>query len=207
MRIQGQRSLAISRAVLWSLIHDPFTLRQVIPGCRSIEATAADAYNLSFALRVGKVEEALDGSLAFEDVSHPDGFGVWAAARNEHGGIACHGHVTLDETAPGTTELRYDLTFDFSGRPGTISPRLQQTTARALLRRSFEALEQQAAIRIRVYTTTPPLPPGERPLPALPDPDAIVMRRRLMVVLAALLAVLLLGRGIGRKPAASEPTT
>lgn len=203
MRIQGQQSFATSRTVLWSLIHEAFTLQLVIPGCQSIEATAADAYNLSLATRVGKVEEAFDGTLIFEDASHPNSFGIQATARNEDGAITCHGRVSLDETIPGATELRYDLTFDFSGRPGTISPRLQQTTARAMLRRSFEALERQVAIRTRVYTTAPPPPTGERPLPALPDPDVIIMRRRLLVVLAALLAVLLLRRGVGRAAAAS----
>lgn len=205
MRIQGQRSFAISRRVLGSLIHDPYTLQQIIPGCRSVEATAADAYNLSLALRVGKVEETFDGTLLFADAGTAHGFGIQATARNEDGAITCHGHVSLDETTPGATELRYDLAFEFSGRPGAISPRLQETTARAMLRRSFEALERQAAIRTRVYTTTPPPPAGDPPLPALPDPDTIVMRRRWLVVLGALLTILLLRRGLGRAPAPTNP--
>lgn len=204
MRIEGQQTIAASRPIVWSLIHDPVILRRLLPGCKSLEPSAADEYWLELAVRIGPSVEHLSGTLRFDQTAAPQRFAFNIDVGSAFGGVISHGRVVLEERGPDLTTLLYDAEIDLTGRPATVSARMLETTARSFARRSLEALAQQVAIRTRVYTTTVSSPQLVEKTSGAPrrDADRVVLERRLLFLLSIVLAAVALWRKAGRDRAA-----
>lgn len=205
MKIEGQQTYATSRDVLWSLLHDPVTLTRILPGCESLEAVSADEFRGSFAVRVGQTVETFSGTLSLSRALPPHSYDFVAQGNNSDGGIHCRGRVTLRAEVPDSTTLAYEADIDVAGRPTQLTDRMLLTTARSFARRSLEALQQQVAIRTRVYTTSAGTPPvgwgGESALraPTSQALDRLLFRRRLITAALVLLAALLFFRRAGNR--------
>lgn len=199
MRIEGQRTYAASREILWALLNDPFALQRCWPGCRSLEAIGPDEYRAEMEVRVGRVVERFNGALHREQVIPYLGFNFVADGQNPDGSLLARGRITLEDAAGGDTTLGYEIDLNVAGRPATVSERMLLTTARSLLRRSLDALESEAATRTRVYTTTV-TGPETRVMPVEASRRLLTMGRWLALALA-LLGALLLWRGLERRQA------
>lgn len=199
MRIEGQQTYAAGREVLWSLLLDPVILERVIPGCESFEAVAANEYRVTVAVRIGQIVEQFAGSLHLEPTSTRQSMLFRVEGQNPDGAVRCSGRISLQEQGGEATMLSYEADFDVTGRPAGVSSRMLETVARSFARRSREALQRQVEIRTRVYTTTTRR--EEQPIVSpttIDDLDQIVIRRRVLAVISAILAILLVWRSIGR---------
>lgn len=205
MRIEGQQTYATSRDVLWSLLHDPITLARILPGCESLEAVSADEFRGSFSVRVGQTEETFSGTLSLSRAFPPQSYDFVAQGDNPDGGILCKGRVTLRAEVPDSTTLAYEADIDVSGRPAQLTERMHLTTARSFARRSLDALQQQVAIRTRVYTTSAGNSPagwgansGPR-APSSPALESLMFRRRLITSALVLLVAFFFLRRAGNR--------
>lgn len=201
MKIEGQQTYPATKEVVWSLLHDPLTLEKLIPGCRSIEVVAPDEFRLTVDVRIGQVLEHLEGTLRFDSLVPGHSYGFIAEGGNGDGAINCHGSVRLENLGPELMTLAYEADIDATGRPATVSTRMLQTTARSFARRSLEALQHQVDIRTRVYTTNTSVEADVRHTQPAEDLDRLVIRRRLLVVLAVLVAALFLRQRADRQQA------
>lgn len=200
MRIEGQQSFAAGQEALWSLLQDPVILPRLLPGCESLEAVSTHEYRGTLILRVGQAVESFTGVLSLERLSPPHSFDFRAEGRNSDGAASARGHITLQTDGPETTTLVYNAEFDVTGRPSSVSPRMLQTTARAFARRALESLQQQVAIRTRVYTTTTTrAEPAAAAAPSSTAIDHLVFQRRVAMVICTLLAALFVMRRAGRQ--------
>ena len=201
MRVDGERTFAAGQEVLWSLLHDPISLKQLLPGCESLTAAPADEYRGTLSIRIGQIVEQYEGTLRLEPIVPGRSYSFHAGGRNPDGAVNVAGRVTLHPEGPETTRLAYEADFAVEGRPALVSDRMLVTTARSFARRSLDALQHQVEIRTRTYTTT--TAPPAHPLPPAPsteDIERLVIRRRVMAVLSVLLA-LLIWRNISRRGA------
>lgn len=199
MKIEGQRTFAANREVLWSLLHDPYVLKRCWPGCESLEAIGSDEYRAVLEIRIGQVIERFDGTLHLEHVVPYQGYRFVADGQNSDGSIVVRGRIVLEEAAGGGTTLSYETDVNVSGRPATVSSRRLITTARAFARCSLDALEKEAAVRTRVYTTTT-AEPDETFTPSAGAVRHMVQRRRWLMLVLTLLGALVLWRRLERRP-------
>lgn len=199
MRVEGEQTYAAGREVIWSLLYDPITLKQLVPGCDSLELVSSDEYRGRLSIRVGQMVEQFSGTLRLEQMVPGHSFTFQAEGQNPDGAVNASGRISLHSDGVEMTRLAYEAEFAATGRPAQVSERLLLTTARSFARRSLEALQRQVDIRTRTYTTTTAKP--ERtlsPSSTTDDLDRLVIRRRVMAVLSFLL-VLLVWRSIGRR--------
>lgn len=199
MRVEGEQSYAAGREVIWSLLIDPITLKQLLPGCDSLEVVSSDEYHGRLSIRVGQIAEQFSGTLRLEQMIPGHSFTFRAEGQNPDGAVNASGRISLHSEGVEMTRLAYEADFGATGRPAQVSERLLLTTARSFARRCLEALHHQVDIRTRTYTTTTDRP--ERTLaPSVntDDPGHLVIRRRVMGVLSILL-LLLVWRSIDRR--------
>jgi carbon monoxide dehydrogenase subunit G len=196
MRIEGQQVFSAKSEVLWALLHDPFTLEQLLPGCEAFEPGAAGEFAVTLSLRVGQTIERFVGTLQLERATSIDGFVFRAEGDSPNGSVSSRGRVYLEEEGSGATAVRYEADVEVDGRLGTLSPRLLETTARAFTRRCLETLERQVALRTRVYTTSISLPGESRPAPPAAAIRQLALVRRALTVVVFLMTALFLWRGI-----------
>lgn len=196
MNIEGQQTFAANAETLWSLLHDPFVLAKIIPGCELLESAGPHEYRLTLNTRLGQNYERLSGTLYFQRVNPFRGFDFVAEWTNREGSMAGRGRVVLESQEDGATTLSYAADIDAGGRFGQIAPRMMQTTVRSFTRRSLEALEKQVALRTHIFTTS-----TVQPFATTTTPDGRETAGQLRGLLAfgsLLLAIVLFWRGINQ---------
>lgn len=196
MRFEGQQSYPAEPETLRQLLNDPVALRNIIPGCQTLEATSPNEYQLRLSLRIGQNIESFDGVLALEHAAPMGDFIFRAAGTAANTAVTVHGRLMLNWQPGGETLLTYEADAA-AETPLAISARLRQTTGRAFGRRCLENMAQQVAIRTRVYTTSAVAPVAAAPAGAAQHRAEV--RRRLSLVAVLALLALLLGRGLSRR--------
>ncbi len=199
MIVEGRRTYAANSEILWSLLHDPDTLKRILPGCDVLEAGAGDELRLTIDTRIGPATEHLIGTLRFDRVAPHRSFEFTAESGNRSGALTARGRVSFEPESGERTVLVYEAGIEAGGGFAQVSPRLMQTTMNALARRALEALEREAALRTRVFTTTTMLPAPEREARSTTAVDRLAPYRRLLVIGPILLALALIIRGIDRR--------
>lgn len=198
MKISGRQLLPVDPAVLWSILHDPLALKDVLPGCESLEAIGSDEFRVALTLRIGPITDRFTGLLKLNQVNVLSDLDFQAEGESPNGLVSCRGRFLLETDAGVDTALCYEADIEVGGRLAQMSPRLLETTARSFARRCQEGLEKQVAMRTRVYTTTTAPPPGPPQLQPSPmDPRHWLRRAVFWVVIS--LGVISISRVLERR--------
>ena len=145
MRFEGQQSYPAEPETLRQLLNDPVALRNIIPGCQTLEATSPNEYQLRLSLRIGQNIETFDGVLALDHASPTGDFTFCAAGTAANTAVTVNGRLMLNRQPGGETLLTYEADAA-AETPLAISARLRQTTGRAFVRRCLENMAHQVAI-------------------------------------------------------------
>lgn len=201
MKIEGRRTFAAGPETLWSLLHNPDVLKRVLPDCDMLEAVAPDEFKLTLNTRIGRDIEHLTGVMHIDRVTPCQGFDFEAESENRPGYLYARGRVSLEPEGAGATTLIYEAEIEPRGRFARISPRLMQTTMNAIARRSLEALEFEVALRTGTFTTALTSPAAVIAARSTEIYDLVSFLRRLLTIALALLGIVLIVRGLGRRRA------
>jgi carbon monoxide dehydrogenase subunit G len=127
---------------VWTAMFDPDVMRQVLPGCRSLERVAPEKFDVTLAAGIGVLRGVFTGSVQFADLEPPKRCSMAIAAQGSLGRVAGNGTITL-APAGGDTTLTYDATFTFAGPMAGLGEGLMRSVAGALTREAvgrFSAL-------------------------------------------------------------------
>ncbi len=195
MKIEGQRSYSVGRDVLWSILSDPVSVGRLLPGCEVFEPVGSDLYRLVVDIRLGRVVERVAGAVSVTHIEPYRSLAFLAQGQSPGAPAECRGRIELKDAGDDAATLIYEVTLA-PGEALSTSPRMLETTARAFVRRALDALEQEAAIRTRVYTTTTRT---VEPIIRSTPPDAAIRRlafaRRVLGLGLLVLIVWFLSRG------------
>ena len=147
MDMQGSRMLAVTREQAWQALNDPEMLKACIPGCERFEASDANAYNMTAAIKIGPVAARFNGRVQLSDIVAPQSYTLGFDAQ---GGVAGFGKgraaVQLLPTDDGC-ELRYTVHSTVGGKLAQLGQRLIDGAAKSLaedfFRRFDEALQRR----------------------------------------------------------------
>src|ERR1700730_18551235 len=139
MEMIGTASIPRNREAAWKALNDPEVLRQVVPGCETLEMVADDRMRAQVALKVGPVKARFTGDISFSDVVPPVSYVLVGEGK---GGIAGFAKgtatVKLEEVGPDETLLHYHARVDVGGKLAQLGARLLDSTAKKLTRRFFD---------------------------------------------------------------------
>ena len=151
MRIEGVYTFTASRELVWSLLHDPVTIRQSLPGCDEFDQVAASVYVAALHIQRGPFKGQYRGQLKLVSDELRDRSDFTLEGEGPEGIILGSGAITLNEQDESTM-VQYVGDVDFAGLTAVDSPRMLKTTANALIRQFFEAIDRQ----VRIQTGTQP---------------------------------------------------
>lgn len=143
----GQYTFDAPRDLIWSLLHDPDVARVAMPGCqRFASQTTADAL-VTLTLPAGPLHGSYDGRVTVVDAQAPLSFTLALTGSGEGRSFAGNGRFTLSEK-DGQTRLHYDGEVEVTDPLKTVSERMLQTTANALVRQYLAAITGEARSRL-----------------------------------------------------------
>jgi carbon monoxide dehydrogenase subunit G len=118
---------------VWTAMFDPDVMRQVLPGCRRLEAVGADRFDVTLAAGIGVLRGLFSGSVRFDDLVPPERCTMEIGAAGSLGRVTGTGTVGLAPTEGGTS-LGYQATFEFAGPMAGLGEPLMRSVANTLTR-------------------------------------------------------------------------
>jgi uncharacterized protein len=176
MEITGTQIIAAPRADVWSALNDPAVLRKCLPGCESVERSAADEFKVIVVSAIGPLRARFNGMLRLTEVQAPSSC---VMVFEGQGGAVGFGKgsssVTLQEK-DGRTELSYSAQAQVGGKLAQVGSRLIDSVARKMSDDFFRAFHRQFE-EPEVVAEAPPREPASaasatRPAPSSPAAGA-----------------------------------
>lgn len=161
---RGDALVSAAPERVWAALLDPAALREVIPGCQSLETTGEHAFRAVAKVGVGPVRGTFTANARFLALDPPRALQFEVDAAGPLGASRGGGSVTLVPEGGGT-RVRYEYGIDLSGKIAAVGSRMIESASRVLIGAFFEALARRAA------------PPGA------PPPARLTLWQRLLRLL------------------------
>lgn len=152
MKIEGTYTFPVTRDFVWMLLQDPMVIKRALPGCEEFDQIAASDFVAAMRIEHGPFKGLYQGHLQFISGDQPDRFVMKLDGTGPEGALRGQGMLHFDEQ-DGATFVHYAGDVSYSGPIAQSSPRLFQTTANALIRQFFEAVDRQVQLQTGVHTT------------------------------------------------------
>ncbi len=148
------------REQVWDALLDPETLKQIIPGCESVELAAPDLYRAHVRVSVAGIGATYQAQIQMFDREPPARLRLSGKAESRLGSAEGEAYVTLTQHDAATT-LTYEYRANVSGRLASFGQRMLHGVVRVLLATFFERLRavllgetRSAGLRARWRTWT-----------------------------------------------------
>ena len=140
MKIEGTQELHAPRDRVYSALTDPEVLSRCIPGCESLEKTAADTYSATLKAGVGSIKGTFKGEVHLEDMRPPEHYHIVVQGKGAMG--FAKGSAVFDlEEKDGATVIKYSGELQIGGTIAGVGQRMIQGAAKMMASRFFAALE------------------------------------------------------------------
>jgi hypothetical protein len=151
MNIEGTYTFAAPRDVVWPMMLDPDVLANAMPGCEKLEQTGENSYSGILNIRVGPVQGRFNGTIDLSEINAPEGYQLTLKGNGAPGFVNGTGTMELVDEGDSCT-VKYTSDAQVGGRLAGVGQRLLETSARAIVRQSLEALEQQINAKMHPET-------------------------------------------------------
>ncbi len=144
MHQAGEYTIAAPRDAVWAALNDPDVLGACITGCQ--EVTRIDDHNFQMRVKakIGPVSATFATEVALKDLQPPASYTLTGGVKGGAAGFAKgSASVALEESAPGTTLLKYSVDASVGGKLAQIGSRLVDAAARKMADEFFAAFSQQ----------------------------------------------------------------
>jgi carbon monoxide dehydrogenase subunit G len=140
MKIEGTQELHAPRDRVYSALTDPKILQRCIPGCESLEKTAADTYAATLKAGVGSIKGTFKGEVRLEEMRPPEHYRIVVEGKGGVGFAKGSADFDLEEN-DGATLIKYSGELHIGGTIAGVGQRMIQGAAKMMAARFFAALE------------------------------------------------------------------
>jgi carbon monoxide dehydrogenase subunit G len=188
MELKGEYRIPAPRKRVWAMLNDPNVLRECIPGCESLEGSAAEGFAARVTTKVGPVKATFNGQVTLSNVKPPESYTISGEGKGGVAGFAKGGaDVHLAEDGAGTL-LTYAVTAQVGGKLAQLGSRLIDSTSKKLADQFFSSFAAKAgaegATPAALAAAAAPaaispvleesLPAADTPIAAPPHPEGVV---------------------------------
>jgi hypothetical protein len=138
MELNGTRTIAASRAVVWAHLNNPETLKACIPGCEELTGSPEAGFEATVKQRVGPVSATFKGVVQLSDVVAPESYRISGEGKGGVAGFAKGGADVRLTEVPGGTELTYTVDATIGGKLAQLGSRIIDGFARKMADKFFE---------------------------------------------------------------------
>jgi carbon monoxide dehydrogenase subunit G len=142
MKIEGTQELHAPLDRVYSTLTDPKILQRCIPGCESLEKTAADTYAATLKAGVGAIKGTFKGEVRLEDMRPPEHYRIVVEGKGGVGFAKGSADFDLEEN-DGATLIKYSGELQIGGTIAGVGQRMIQGAAKMMAARFFAALEAE----------------------------------------------------------------
>jgi uncharacterized protein len=164
MELKGEYRVPAPREHVWAMLNDPDVLRECIPGCESLEGSAAEGFAARVTTKVGPVKATFNGQVTLSNVNPPESYTISGEGKGGVAGFAKGGadvHLAPDGDA---TILTYTVNAQVGGKLAQLGSRLIDSTAKKLADQFFSSFAAKAGA---------PAGAAARPVGEAPPPGTI----------------------------------
>src|SRR5882724_3753185 len=140
MKIQGEHTYDVPRALVWKALLDPAVLSRTLPGAAGLEQTGEHSFKGALNVQVGPVKGQFQGTLELTDVVPLMGYHMKLSGSGPAGFMNGQGTIQLADAEGGGTALTYDLDADIGGRIAGVGQRLLESSGKVITRQGLEGL-------------------------------------------------------------------
>jgi len=146
MQMQGERTIAASRAEVWAALNDPDVLKACIPGCQSMEKISPTSFEAVVKQKVGPVSATFNGAVELSDIIEGESYRISGQGKGGAAGMAKGAAAVRladavadqeDDGQPATT-LSYDVDASVSGKLAQLGARVIDPMAKKLADQFFD---------------------------------------------------------------------
>ncbi len=144
MELKGEYQIPAPRERVWEMLNDPAVLKECIPGCESLEGSAADGFAARVTTKVGPVKATFNGEVKLSNVNPPESYTISGEGKGGVAGFARGGaDVHLAPDGDGTL-LSYTVNAQVGGKLAQLGSRLIDSTAKKLADQFFASFAAKA---------------------------------------------------------------
>ena len=144
MELKGEYRIPAPRERVWAMLNDPNVLRECIPGCESLEGSAAEGFAARVTTKVGPVKATFNGQVTLSNVKPPESYTISGEGKGGVAGFAKGGaDVHLAEDGAGTL-LTYTVNAQVGGKLAQLGSRLIDSTSKKLADQFFSSFAAKA---------------------------------------------------------------
>lgn len=142
MNIAGKEVLKASVQQSWDALHDPNILKEVIPGCESLELNENGEYVIQMKLGVAAVKGQYTGTVSLDDIQEPNEYVLHAQGSGSPGHVKVKMNCKLSETEKGT-RLDWECEADVGGMIASVGSRVLGGIAKYMAGKFFKDIQKQ----------------------------------------------------------------
>jgi uncharacterized protein len=149
--------VAAPRQNVWNVLQDPALLACTLPGCEALEPVGNDTYKGKVKIQVGPLQGVFEGTVILSEKSMPESYRMEFDGKGALGFVKGSGVVKLTEQGESTL-IHYTGEANVGGRIASIGQRLMETSAKAIIKQTFQAMTpfaQSSATPPPVVETAP----------------------------------------------------
>lgn len=154
MNFTRQYTLPLPAEQIWPHLQDPQMLGRILPNCTRLVQTADNEFSGQLTIPIGPAQGSYEGRLTLSNINGM-GYDLEMMGSGNHSFIHAIGRLQL-QAQDGETAVQFTAQAKVGGRLAGFSDRLLTTTANALLRHGFEALETELLPQSDATAVTPP---------------------------------------------------
>jgi uncharacterized protein len=138
--IEGEETIAAPIAKVWAGLNDAEVLKACIPGCQSLEKKSDTDMAATVVLKIGPIKATFAGEVTLKNLKPPHSYTIAGEGKGGIAGFAKGGaDVTLTETGPNETVLKYAAKADVGGKIAQLGSRLISSTSKKLAGEFFSS--------------------------------------------------------------------
>jgi carbon monoxide dehydrogenase subunit G len=144
--IEGEETIAAPIGKVWEALNDPAVLKECIPGCQSLEKKSDTEMAATVVLKIGPIKATFAGEVTLKNLNPPNSYTIAGEGKGGIAGFAKGGaDVTLTETGPNETVLKYEAKADVGGKIAQLGSRLISSTSKKLAGEFFSTFGEKVA--------------------------------------------------------------
>lgn len=159
MKVAGEATLSAQPKEVWTALHDPALLAQVIPDCEWLEITGPGAARFSLALQFTSVAGRYVGEVSVLDEQELDYITVTAAASGAGGTVEAEVTLRLLAANGAATTVNYEASGVVGGRLGAAGTRLLVSVAARIAEDFLAAVDRRLTVSPETAAATEPAKP------------------------------------------------
>ena len=140
MKIESSWTIVADRETVWTALLAPELLASCIPGCKKLEATGEDTYDISLTAGVASITATYTGSVSVTDKRHPDSYRMVVEGTGSGGFVKGEAVVSLAVISDGT-EVSVVGDAQVSGVVARVGQRLMGSASKMLMNQFFNCMK------------------------------------------------------------------